>query len=312
MKFLETGAKVTALLAAVLVLSACNGNNPFKGGSNPVKEYPSANEGAPYKPNQTTVVEPPPDNSQDVCVPPMIVSINPDHGSLLMLFTEDEVSTYKVTVTNRAGQDFTIAHEGPEGSSFTQESKDLTGATYNFSWKPGKSRGSRLVTKSLKVVYNYTSQQSQTLCGEASVGIDLIVDKTSLDPVVSFTNLPDSIALGTESAGFQIVIEDPASNQENAPDIKQIGFRNQGSTGRQQVLDASDAVKCDEAGQFVEGTKWLFNCTLKLADIKRIKATSTTDQKASFFVIAESKRNTGKTSIPTTANFVITAVKAGE
>lgn len=198
MKFMNTAAKVSAVITAAVLLTACNGNNPFKGGSNPVKDYPSANEGIPYKSDDTTVVE-----------------------------SATEIAQYA-------------------------------------------------------------------------------------EPVVSFTNLPDSIALNTESVDFQIVIDDPASNLENAPDIKQIGFLKPESTENQKLLNASQAVKCDEAGQFVEETKWLFNCNLKLADIKKIKTSSTKDQKASFFVIAESKRNVGKTSIPTTANLLITAVKAGE
>lgn len=198
MKFMNTGAKVSAVLTAVVLLTACNGNNPFKGGSNPVKDYPSANEGIPYKSDGTAVVESTSENVPDA------------------------------------------------------------------------------------------------------------------EPTVSFTNLPESIALSTESVDFQIVIDDPASDLENAPDIKQVGFAIPESKEFKKALNASLAVKCDEVGQFVEGTKWLFNCNLKLADIKRIKLTSTKDQKASFFVIAESKRNVGKTSIPTTANILITAVKAGE
>ena len=161
------------------------------------------------------------------------------------------------------------------------------------------------------MIYHFGGGQAQQFCGEVPTSISLIVDKTSLEPQVSFVNLPASLPYGDQAVGFQIQIDDPASNQENAPDIKEIGFRNQGTTGRQQVLDASDAVKCDEAGQFVEGTKWVFNCSITTSQIKRIKANSTTETKASFFVIAESKRNKGKSSIATTANLVITP-KAGE
>lgn len=304
MNLTKTAGRVTALILTGMMLAACNGSNPFKGGSNPVKEYPSANEGQPYDPENKQVVEPPPDNTQNVCIPPMHVSINPDHGSLLMLFSEGEQSVYRVTVKNRTNQAFTVTHEGPQGSELVPVEVTQAQGTYDFKWTPSKSNSTRVQTKSLKVVFNYNNASLRSRCGEASVGVDLVIDKTPLEPQVSFINLPQSIAYQDAGIGFQVQIDDPASTQDSAPTIKEIGFTNQGSTGKNLVLDASKAVSCPGPAQFVEGTKWVLNCTLTLADVKKVD--SSKGFNASFFIIAESTRNRGKKSIRTQATVIVT------
>ncbi len=286
-------------------LIACNGQNPFTTGSNPVKDYPSANDesAVPYVAGEVQQQPVGPDNSQSVCLPPMHVAISPEHGNMLMLFNEEQTSTYRITVLNRAGVDYDISSSLP----LTLVQKTIDSATFDFTWTPEKSRGTRLVSKTLEITYTYKNQHSATLCGDATVAINLVVDKSALQPSLRFIDLASTVPFSTNGVAFSIEVDDPASTSDYPPVLSEFTYRSQGNTGRRTVLDASTAVECGEP-TLADGTRWLFNCTFTASQVVDIEAQVTAGAQAitTFSVTAVSTRNVGISSLLATATIGVT------
>jgi hypothetical protein len=114
-----------------------------------------------------------------------------------------------------------------------------------------------------------------------------VTDKTSLNPIVSFVNLPETIAFQDTAIGFQVQVEDPASTQDSGPTMGKLEFSSQGNTGRNNVLDAHKAVSCQGPAQWIEGNKWIFQCTLTLTDIKNVDSKMSKSAIAGFIVNVE-------------------------
>lgn len=297
----------TVATFAMVALSACQGQNPFKQQSNPVpvKDYPHV-AGAkvePYIPGKQQVNPVDPDNSQYVCYEPFKVSVSPDQGADLMTFTEDVPGKYTITVRSFLDSNFDVKANLPKGASLNLISGERSALrSYQFMWMPTKNGSATQRILNLTFVSPATSQK----CGVATtvkVALNLIVNKSPLSPSVTFLSLPQQQLTFGDSVKFQIQINDPSSTSESAPILNAIQYRAIARSAERPRLDASAAVDCESKGQFVSGTTWQFNCSYDSRLVKGVDAylNKNADIDTTFFASAQSTRS-GLSSAASQAN----------
>lgn len=177
---------VAAIGSLVASLVACQ-----PPGQNPVKDYPKVtsdathpfNANAASTPPAPVVVPPAPDNTQQVCTEPFKVSVANDHGSKLLTFTENQESTYELTIRSFMGATFKIDtvnlsptlsadfHAGRARLTLVKTVGNV--GTYDFIWKPGKNSADQVAIETLALRYTSTAAK---ICGnDITESLNLLV-----------------------------------------------------------------------------------------------------------------------------------------
>lgn len=300
MKFLNL---TTSTLAAAVLLTACQGQNPFKRESNPVRDYPKVSESirtkkglVPYDHTQPPPA-PPPDNSQAICTAPFAVSINGTPGTRLLKFTEDSVTRYEITLINRLGDEFQAKFkaEGVDSGIFRLLKKDSQNkATYQITWNP-KRLSSGQFTRVINSGIELSSAALTAHCrGYAYVYLDLLVEKSGQRPSINVSGLPQTpVVFGPQgNLDFAIEVEDRVGG-DVPPVLNDIEFKRQAISGG-SVIDGVKAVDCQKIPQAISGSnKWKFNCKFISAALENVGALINTNKttRAVFFVSAQSGHN---------------------
>lgn len=247
------------------LLMGCQGQNPFKRQSNPLKDYPNAQKAnEPYVPGKRAVnagiasgtgtalgeVKP-------SCFYPLIVEAEPDFGQPVLKFSEDHENSYliRIALGGKKPDPNKIFADFPEGSSLRRIGRDNNVFIYKFSWKPdiGESAQS---SKALVIGLNLTSSNGACEGAESSVSFGLAVSKSKDTPTVEFSEVKSRIKFG-ESFEFNIIAEDALAAKGRSPAIKSISFKN---SRIENLLDASNAVISCNEGQSLDDSKFQFTC----------------------------------------------------
>lgn len=292
-------------------LMGCQAKSPFKRSTDLQKNYPNASAAnTKYVPGQTALKPAAPDNSQSICGTAFKVSVDNDRGSKLLVFTEDQSSTYTLNVRSFGGAKFDIQAERPENSELKLTSTNGNTRTYSFTWKPGKTNTSQVGIKLLSI--KYVSSFVKDTCGsDAREDLNLVVVKTDDIPVVTIKGLPQTETVwGSEPSAFAIEVNDLSSTAAMGPKLKDFEFREEVRSGERSVTDASKAVTCDQ-GKLSIGTIWTFNCSFDSKKISGLAQDRKSAKKVDtlFFASAVSQR-TGKSSSPTPGYVKVSIPKA--
>lgn len=303
MKFFN--ATVTAILAAS-ALSACQGQNPLKRESNPVRNYPRVEESIrtrkglqPYT-QPVKAPSPPPDNSQTICSQPFAVSINGVAGTRLLKFPEDSLTRFEITLINRLGDEFEAkAAEGfPDSNVFRLLKKDKNSAnvaTYQISWNP-KKLSSGQFTQIFNGRIEITSAALSATChGVANIYLDLLVEKSGQRPTLSVSGLPQTAVIFGQESAFNIDVEDSVSSGD-APTLNALEFKAQAASAERHTISGVPAIDCISVPALVPNTKkWRFTCkflssALAEKDVKGLLNSNKTAT-AVAFISAKSQAN---------------------
>lgn len=289
----------------------CQGHSSFKRESNPLKGYSVAQEqGVKYVPGQKPPQPVDPDNNQYVCFEPLKVSVKGDRGERLMEFVEDIESTYEITVVSLLDDgNFDVKASGPAGIQLLRLSKKDNVAVYKLGWKPGKVKSSKGVDN-FTLNLNYISSLVNKRCGsDIRVVMNLQVVRTQDIPTLTFEGLPQTALNVGDQFDFSIVVNDPASLPQTAPDLKKITFPASLAHGERNVISAVPAISCESVGKHIEGTTFKFNCKFETAklDIKGFQP-SETSAEAQFAAVAISKRGQKSTG-PVTGTILLNLPK---
>src|SRR5262245_10154208 len=113
--------KFSLTVAAAVALSACQGQNPFKRESNPVRKYPRVAESiekgqgaVPYGTKSDTG-----DTSAYACEGTFAISSNSSEGRTVFSFAEGASLAFTIQILNKLGDEFEASVDGlPEGAEF--------------------------------------------------------------------------------------------------------------------------------------------------------------------------------------------------
>ncbi len=283
-------------------LTACQGQDPTRRESNPVKDYPAVTDPStvkPYVPGKVEAQPEDPDNTQRVCFEPYKVSIDGDQGNKLLTFVEKESRTYKIKIRSFIDDAFSVQASTLSGANFHETSRSGNTAEFDFTWEPpkGSSKEVRIEGLTLKFFGSVT----ESLCGRGmSEVINIVVVKTEVQPTVQFQSIPQSPVVFGDDLNFQVLVQDPAGSSEFGPKLLPIEFRAIARSGEKTVLDASKAVTCTEAGTQLSESQWSFDCKLESKKIDGVSSHMNRDRivDAAVFVTAKSQRNS-RSSAPT-------------
>lgn len=301
MKFLNL---TTFTLAAAVLLTACQGQNPLKRESNPVRKYPKVSESirtktglVPFNRDQEPP-KPAPDNSQTICTAPIAVSVNGVSGTRLLKFPEDSQTRYEITLINRLGDEFEAKFKSEviDNGAFRLLKKDSTNqATYQIAWNPKRLAPGQF-TQVLNSSIEISSPALTRNCrGYAFVYLDLLIEKSGQRPTVSVIGLPQTpVVFGPEgNADFAIEVDDK-TGANTAPVLNEIEFKRQASSGERTVINGVKGVDCQQIPQKVEGTsKWKFACKFISSALVEVQSLINSNRTATavFFVSASSGNN---------------------
>lgn len=308
-------SRIQTTWISALILSAatlgCQGHDPMKRESNPVKGYSVAQDPAvKYVTGQKPPQPVDPDNSQYVCFEPLKVSVKGDRGERLLEFTEDQDSTYEITVVSLLDDgNFDVKAHGPNGIQLLRLSKKDNVAVYKLGWRPGKVKSSKGVDN-FTLNLNYISNLANKRCGsDIRVGLNLQVVKTQGVPTIIFEGLPQTAINVGDQFDFSMIIDDPASLPQVGPDLQKLTFPSSLANGERNVISAVSAISCENSGKHLEGTKFKFNCKFdsKKLDINSVKDLGTSVD-ARFVAAGLSKRG-GKSTGPVTGSVTLNLPK---
>lgn len=297
---MNTTKQFLAGAMTVFLLAACQGQNPFKRESNPVRNYPHVNDSitkregvVPY--GQKQEVKPEPDNSQYICSGPFEVS-----GEKVLRFMENAATSYEISIRNRLGDAFEVEVGSlSKDITFRRLPKNLPAneAVYQVAWTPKIPAGESILEKTLTLNFksNILSQRCQ---GAIAVeNIVLLAVKSKDRPVVSIKGLPQTAATFGQDLPFTVEVTDKAADPASPPILNGAVFSSQALSGEREVLDGSGAVaNCDVSPAYDDKTqRFRFSCNFtsslleKGADKAIIGSGKTAD--VVFFMTATSRRN---------------------
>lgn len=264
MKFLNL---TTSTLAAAVLLTACQGQNPFKRESNPVRDYPKVSESirtkkglVPYDHTQPPPA-PPPDNSQAICNGAFAIRINGNFkDSDLLDFPEDRLTSHEIQITNRFGDDFQLKTKGfPKDAEFRLLKKLAAGsAVYQLSYNP-KRLPPGLPSRRHKTELILSSPNITKLCngGSGSVLFTLFTEKQGTAPIVSASEIPQTPVVYGGQASFKIKVSDASGVQ---PVLNKFFTRDSTTSAGANEIDGSKAMSCLEVAEPNGTNSWIFNC----------------------------------------------------
>lgn len=276
--------------------------------SNPVRSYTVAqDQGVKYVPGNKGSQPTQPDNRQFVCRAPLNVTVIGDVGDRLLKFVENRESTYQIKIGNtldKSNGHFDVISSNPD-VKLNPISRASNLVTYELSWKPGFVKSgdgvdNYLVTLSLK-------NGGNTICGtDVSTGLNFQVVRTAENPTITFPDLPVTPINHGDKIEFKIVVHDPASVRDQAPNLKDLSFPSALRNGERPILSAVPGLSCREIGQSLGQSNFQFDCAF---DSSRVAIGSVRDRtletiEAKFAAEAVSKRSR-KPSGPVTAGISI-------
>ncbi len=299
MKILNLTATATL---SVILLTACQGQNPFKRESNPVRNYPRVSESirtktglVPHGRNQEPP-KPPPDNTQIICSVPFTVTVDGNIGSQTLQFSEDSEKKYEINIINKLGDEFEakVSSGLPAGATFRLLRKvSANSSLYQLAWNPRRiPPGRGAIINNLKI--ELTSPALTSRCaGVANIYFDLIALRSGARPTLSVSGLPQTPIQFGEEAAFSVEVDDPAGNGQ-APILNDPSFRQEAVSGERTVLNGVSAVDCVKIAEPVPSTsKWKFTCKFLSAALTNVNSllNSSKVAQATFFLSAKSKGN---------------------
>ena len=258
-----------ASLSSIVILSACQGQNPFKRESNPLRDYPKVadsiqkHEGAvPY--NSKPSASGNGDNGTTVCAAPFVITSNSPDNHTLFTFEVDSAKAFEILIVNRLGDSFEVAFKNlPPGMEAPKvlSTPTVKSAIYQISWSP---KNEILVNDSAfrsSIALTFKSKALSERCPGAvgTESLNLMVQKVDGRPKVAIT-MPPTIKFGAE-AKILIEVTDEAATTGKAPTLNGFTFtppaQNKDTI---KVIDGSRSISnCDIKPKFRNG-KWQFTC----------------------------------------------------
>ncbi len=291
------------LIGAALVLAACQGQNPFKRQSNPVRNYPNVNKSIEEKKNLVpygTKFDPveDADNSQKVCSFPFSVFVEGGEGDRLMSFTAGAESVYEIKIRNNMARntDFTVtANPLPAGAKFALKAKDQAVAVYQLTWKPESPANGRYV-----LVLKFDSDDLKKTCDNAiaTERLNLIVENNKEKPTVEAIGVPQVPVVYNKANDvyFTVVVHDRAGSPTAplAPKLLPAEFRRSAQNAERDVYDGSKLVTCVwNTPMHLGDNKWQFQCRFHISNMDPSSELINSGRKitAVFFLTAISDSN---------------------
>ncbi len=297
---------VASAILATGLLTACQGQNPFKRESNPVKNYPhtlqSGNQ--PYTPGQkakkpggaSTSNGAPVSPAKPPCFEPIAVVAEPYQGNDLLKFVEEVEGSYDLNVTLNGKQTNPLETQKPADSQFILIARADNVYTYRLIWKPAKGSGA-VAAEPLIIGFEGAVPQGSCPQSKNRVSFNVVVSKTNDTPSVSFSQMKGKIKFG-EKFEFKVIVDDPAATQNKTPVIKVLFSEPRGSA----VLNAAAAVinpNCDES-KVLSPAKFEFICKFDSNLIKGVeKLLSTGKEAIASFLVEATSTKSGLNSAPT-------------
>lgn len=310
----------SSLFIASVLLTACQGQNPFKRQSDPTKKYPHTMESSnrPYVPGQKPAGTPKgagTDGGKPVaveipCFDPVKIEVEPDHGNLLLKFAEETESSYNLKITLKGPNALTgkIIANNPEDSELILTARQDNVYVYKFTWKPAKGASA---SKATEMSVGLDGEPAKGACANAKnrLAMSLVVSKTNDTPSVSFSGIKEKIKFG-ESFDFNVIVDDPTASKGKTPVIKSIKFSEAKGSA---VLDGTAAVtSCDE-NKVLSPTKYEFVCRFDSNLIKGVEKLLSTGKQGvtSFTVTAASKDGVLSAPTPQKIKVVFEKIETG-
>ena len=289
----------TIIIASAVLLSACNGQNPFKRQSNPIKDYPGLSKDMP----ESQVPKAPPQEpqpTQSLCSRIFNLDIEGKRGSVLK-FTAGKPSQINVVSRWYPNSPYSLQIDNPPKgmtlSKPSQVSKDQNGvglATWTVSWNPSKKLVSQGSYDTL-ITFRFVSTDKNLI---ETCGSDFSTDFTALVttennqsnlPDVSIEGLPSQPVSFGENLKFKVIVT--SLEPKDQPTLA-FGINTDAITGEQVVLSAENAVGC-AAKPTLKESNWIFNCEMatdRIVDAKSNEINKWLDSgalaKARFDVVA--------------------------
>ncbi len=287
---------VTALVISSALLSACQGQNPFKRESNPVKNYPHSMESGnqPYVPGQKPAVAPkgPSVDAGKVapaappCFEPVKIEVDPNHGNLLLKFSEETETSYnlKITLNGPQAAKGEVKADRPENSEFRLIARQDNTLTYKFTWKPAKGEAAQTPAETL--IVGLDGQPAPGACAGAKnrLTLNVVVSKAGNVPSVSFQEVKEKISYG-DKFDFKVIVDDSTASKAKTPTIS---------------FEGSAALyKCEESKALSE-TKYEFLCHFDSTALKGVEKMLNSGKEAStsFSVTATSRAGVSSAATP--------------
>ncbi len=250
----------------VALLTACQGQNPFKRESNPIRNYPKVQDSIhkheaahPYGYKQT------PDNSQ-YCSGPFSITSNSPDGHTIFSFLEDSATTYEIIIMNRLGDAFEVEATGlPQGADFKLlRAASTNTSVYQLSWTPKNIIPAGEATFRPNVVLNLKSAALTAQCQGAmgSENLNLLVEKVKDRPTLTVTGLPQTqIKVSTSEVKFKVLVTDRLSTAQKVPILNGFGFDPAFKLNEDEikVINGTAAADCNATPKYVNN-KWEFSC----------------------------------------------------
>jgi hypothetical protein len=285
------GNKFLALSLTAAMLTACQGQNPFKRESNPVRNYPrvarsieTKESTVPYGSKVDTNGGTPLD-----CSSPFIVSSNSPDLNNVFYFSDDSATSFEVSVQNRFGDKFLIeALDLPDGAEFKPLRHDSDSAmTFQLAWTPKNQSSARPV-----ITLKMQSEKMLARCKSPDIErLQLFVEKAKGKPTVSVTGVPKAIEFGQEFS-FKIVVNDALAKGEK-PVLNALVFETAQKPSDMVVIDGSKAADCNPEAKLNDDGRYQFSCkflssALQETDSEGLRNSGKTAE-ASFSVSARSR-----------------------
>lgn len=248
----------TAALLSAVILSACQGQNPFKRESNPVRNYPNVDRSienkestVPYGVNPKTAMGTPYD-----CTGSLTITSNSPDGQNVFYFVEDSAASFQVNVLNRLGDKFELTTSAlPDGAEF-KLLKQLSdnSAIYQLSWTP-KAAGRATINLQMR------SEALSARC-KGAIGMErlhLLAEKTKGKPTVSVSGLQKTIEYGQEDS-FTVEVTDPQA-KDLLPSLNPLVFdASIAKDSELPVIDGSKAADCTATPKLNDEGRYQFDC----------------------------------------------------
>jgi hypothetical protein len=265
--------KCAAIAVLGLALSACQGQNPFKRDSNPVRKYPKVADSIEKGEGAVPFGTKPPadDNSRWACHGPFSVRSNSPDGHTVFSFAEGSNLAYTIQILNRLGDEFEASIAGlPEGAEFKLlRTTSKNAAQYQLSWAPkAGTLGTNPVFRT-SVVLSLKSKLVTQRCNTAATEtMNIIVEKIKDRPTADVSGLPQTEIKFGKDFKFVVDVKDPQASAAKTP-VLSVSFDPVDATVEsEKLINGSEAVSCESTPKAF-GNKWRFNCSFVSSNLQK-------------------------------------------
>ncbi len=267
------------ILSLALSLTACQGQNPFKRESNPLKNYPHASENAnrPYVPGKKAAR---PEGvgadggsgkpAQPPCFEPLKVDVSPDYGDAGLKFVEEVTTTYDLKLTVNGYPIEKLVIKKPESASVVFVSQADNNYTWQLKWTAPKDSSK---IKFDPVVVEFEDELPKGACAKAvkQVSFKVAVSKTQEVARLSFVDFKEKIKFG-DKFDFKVIVEDASGRK---PEL---------------TLESSAVTKCLE-DKVIEGKKFQFACSFDSNLLRNIDKLVNSGRSSDFTISFKTQQN---------------------